>query len=105
MLEVCKIKTLSEQVITLYEGSDCVEDCYRNAVITDMDGSKCYDITLRGGDAFIPLKVGQKVLADLRWDSTKMDGVEYDHYYVMSIHPLEMNAKIEYVKDWTTHLV
>lgn len=105
MKKIFKLKMLYEQVITLYEGSDCVENCYRNAVLTDMDGSKCYDITLRGGDALIPLEVGQKVLVDLRWDSAKMDGVDYDYYYVMSIHPLEMNAKIEYVKDWTTHLV
>lgn len=106
-MKICRLKKLSEQKITVYEGSDCVEGCYRNAVLTDMSDNEDLEIVLSGSDAFIPLIERQRVLVDLRVSSGRCanDGKWYHDYYVMSIHPIEENAKIEYVKDWTTRLV
>lgn len=104
-MTISKVKQLSKQVNTFYKGSDSVEDCYRKVILTNMKGNECYDVTLWGGDALIPLEVGQKVLVDLRCECNSIGGKEHYHYYVRSIHPLEKNVKIKYVEDWTTHLV
>ena len=105
-MEILKVKQLSKLKLTVYKGSDEVKSCYRKVVLTGK-GSEEYDITLRGDDALIPLEVGQLVMVDLRCESYCLEG-EWNHdYYVMSITPLEMNAKIEFeeVDDWTSCLV
>ena len=104
-MNIYQLKKLSEQKITVYEGSDCVEGCYRNAVLTDENGNEDYEIVLTGSDALVLLEVGQLLLADLRCDSCYINGEWHDEYYLMSIHPLEENAKVEYVKELNTNLI
>lgn len=92
------VKELKKLVITVYKGSDSVENCSRKVVLTNSRGDKDYDITLTGGDALIPLEVDQLVMVDMRWESFRMNGEQYDEYYVMSIQPLDKNVKIEEVE-------
>ena len=105
MSMICKLRQLSEQTLTVYEGSDYVKGCYRNVVLTDLNGNKDFNVVLTGDDAFIPLKEGQRVLADIRGSSHRCNGEWYEESYVLSIKPLEDDVKIEYVKDWTMHVV
>lgn len=100
-----KIKKIGEQNITVDKYSCCVKGIYRKVVFTDLGGNEDFDITLTGGDALIPLERGQHVLADLRCDHFWINNEWKDEYYVMSITPIEKNAIIEFVEDWTTHLV
>lgn len=99
------IKKFYKQNISIYKNSDVPVGIYRKVILTDCEGNVDYDITLTGGDARLPLEVGQHVLADLRFDSIKIDGEWKDEYYVNSIIPIEKNAKVEFIDDWTTHLV
>jgi len=106
-MKVLKIKKLEEQRLTVEKGCNSVDGCYRNATLSDIDDNEEYAVTLTGDDALVSLKVGQKVLVDLRCDSHRcaIDGEWYYEYYVMSIKPLEDNVKIEYYKDWTTQII
>jgi hypothetical protein len=69
-MTILMVKQLSKLTLTVYKGSEEVKSCYRKVVLTDK-GSEEYDITLTGGDALIPLEVGQQVLVDLRCESWK----------------------------------
>lgn len=106
-MQICKVKKIGEQRITVEEGCSGVNGCSRKVVLTNFSGNEEFAVTLMGDDALVPLKEGQNVLADLRWDSYRCanSGTWVDEYYVMSIKPLEDDVKIEYVKDWTTRLV
>jgi hypothetical protein len=105
MYKDLEVKKLIEQRITVDKDCGFVDGCYRKVVFTNFGGGEDFDITLTGGDALIPLEVGQRVMADLRCDHYWINGEWKDEYYIMSIKPLEMNVKIEFVEDWTTHLV
>ena len=102
---ILKLKKIGELNITVDKGSRSVSGCYRKAVFTDLGDNEDYDIALTGGDALIPLEVGQHVLADLRWNHYKIYGECKDEYYVMSIKTMDQNYKIEFSEDWTTRLV
>lgn len=104
-MKILKIKKLGKQTLTIEKGSDWVEGCFRKVVFTDLRDNEDYDITLTGGDALVPLTVGQHVLADLRCDHFKFYNEWKDEYYIISIKPLENNYETEYHEDWTTRLV
>ena len=104
-MEILKVKKIGELIITVIKGSRSVDGCYRKAVFTDLGDNEDYDIALTGGDALIPLEVGQHILADLRWNSYKINGEWIDEYYVESIKTMDQNYKKEIVEDWTTRLV
>ena len=105
MMQVSKVKKLEELRITVEEGCSGVNGCFRKVVLTDLGGNEEFAVTLTGDDALVPLKEGQKVLVDLRWEHFRMFGENHDEYYVMSIRALGDDVKIEYVKDWTARLV
>ncbi len=84
------VKELSELYVTDLQGSDGLKGCYRDVVFTDINGDNEYDITLTGGDARLPLEVGQQVLADLRWEHFKYNNEWTDEYFVNSISPLNI---------------
>ena len=102
---ILKVKKIDELVITVDKGINSVSGYYRKSVFTDLGDNEDYDIALTGGDALIPLEVGQHVLADLRWDHYWINGEWKDEYYVKSIKPMDQNYKIEIVEDWTTRMV
>jgi len=104
-MAILKVKKIDELIITVNKGSSSVEGCYRKVVLTDLRDNEDFDIALTGGDALIPLEVGQHVLADLRCDHLRINGEWKDEYFVMSIKTMDQNYKIEFVEDWTTHLV
>lgn len=87
------VKQLSELYVTDLQGSDGLKGCYRDVVFTDINGDNEYDITLTGGDARLPLEVGQQVLADLRWEHFKYNNEWKDEYFVNSISPLNIKRK------------
>ena len=99
------VKKIGVLIITVDKGSSSVSGYYRKAVLTDLGDNKDYDIALTGGDALIPLEVGQHVLADLRCDHLRINGEWKDEYFVESIKTMDQKYKIEFVEDWTTHLV
>lgn len=90
MKKVLLIKQLSELYVTDLQDSDGLKGCYRDVVFTDIYGDNEYDITLTGGDARLPLEVGQQVLADLRWEHFKYNNEWKDEYFVNSISPLNI---------------
>lgn len=104
-MKVYKVKSLGKQIVSIDEYYCCVNSCTRNVVLTGVDDDETFEVPLIGNDALLPLKEGQKVLVDLRWDHHKMFGECYDEYYVKSITPLDDDVRIEYVQDWTTRLV
>ncbi len=104
-MNILKVKKIGELIITVNKSGSSVSGYYRKAVFTDLVDNEDYDIALTGGDALIPLEVGQHVLADLRWDSYRINGEWKDEYYVMSIKTMDQNYKLEFVDDWTTRLV
>lgn len=105
MQNVFKLKKIGEQRITVDEGCNSVNGCFRKVVLTDLGGNEEFAVTLTGDDALVPLKECQNVLVDLRWEHFRTFGEDHDEYYVMSIRPLGDDVKIEYVKDWTTRLI
>ena len=102
---ILKVKKIDELIITVNKGSSSLDGCYRKVVLTDLRDNEDFDIALTGGDALIPLEVGQHVLADLRCDHLRINGEWKDEYFVMSIKTMDQNYKIEFVEDWTTRLV
>lgn len=104
-MEIYNVKQLREQRITIDKDCGCVNSCTRKVVLIDLDDEEAFEVTLIGNDALVPLKEGQKVLIDLKWDHLEMNNECYDEYFVKSIKPLEDDVKIEYVQDWNTHLV
>ena len=104
-MEILKVKQVDELIITVNKGSSSVSGYYRKAVFTDLGDNEVYDIALTGGDALITLEVGQHVLADLRCDHLRINGEWKDEYFVKSIKTMDQKYKIEFVEDWTTHLV
>ena len=102
---ILKVKKLGELIVIVDKGSCSVSGYYRKAVLTDLEDNVDNDITLTGGDALIPLEVGQHVLVDLRRDSYNINGEWKDEYFVMSIKIMDQNYKIEFVEDWATRLV
>ena len=104
-MKILKVKKIDELIITVNKGSSSVSGYYRKAVLTDLGDNEDYDIALTGGDALIPLEVGQHILADLRCDYLRMNGEWYNEYFVVSLKTMDQNYKIEIVEDWTTRLV
>ena len=104
-MKIVKVKQVDELIITVDKGSNCVDGYRRKVVLADLSDNEDYDIALTGGDALIPLEVGQHVLVDLRCDSYKLYDEWKDEYFVVSIKTMDQNYKIEIVEDWTTHLV
>lgn len=102
---IAKIKKVGELNITVIKGRNSIDGCFRKVVLTDLGDNEDFDITLTGGDAMISLEVGQNVLADLRCDQLYINGEWKDEYYTKSFIPLEKNAKIEFIEDWTSRLV
>ena len=96
---ILKVKKLDELIITGHKGSSSVDGCYRKVVLTDLGDNEDYDITLTGGDALIPLEVGQHVLAELRCDHLRINGELKDEYFVKFIKTMDQNYKIEFVED------
>ena len=101
---ILKVKKIGKLNLTVDKGSSSVKGYYRKVVLTDLGDNENYDIALTGGDALIPLEVGQHVLADLRCDSYKLNGEWKDEYFIEFIKTMDQNYKIEIVEDWTTHL-
>lgn len=104
-MSILKVKQVGELILTVDKGSSSVNGYYRKAVLTDLGDNEDYDIALTGGDALIPLEVGQNVLADLKWDHYWINGEWKDEYFVESIKTMDQNYKTEFVEDWTTRLV
>lgn len=94
---------LEELNVTLKRGCDEVMGCCRKVVLSSLDNSKKYEVTLTGDDALIPLEVGQRVIVDLMWNTTTPP---WDSgYHVLSIKPLDTNVKFDFDDDWATRLV
>lgn len=104
-MKILKVKKFFELIITVDKGGSSVSGYYRKAVFSDLGDNEDYDIALTGGDALIPLEVGQHVLADLRWDRYWINDEWENEYFVTSIKTMDQNYKIELVEDWTTRLV
>ena len=81
MYKIYSIKQKKE--LTVNVNQDCGSvGCYRKVVLEDLTVNQDFDITLTGGDACKSFEVGQQVLADLRFDSFKINGEWKDEYYV-----------------------
>ena len=105
MLRIYSIKQKKELTVNVNKDCGSVEGLYRKVVLEDLTGNRDFDITLTDHDACKSFEVGQQVLADLRSDSFKINGEWKDEYYVASILPLTEDVKVEFVEDWTVHLV
>ncbi|MCR4602547.1 MAG: hypothetical protein K5683_03290 [Prevotella sp.] len=103
-MEIYIIKKICEQIVTINDFNE-VGKVERKLVINNLKDDEEIELTLIDDDALVPLKVGQKVLIELRCESYSCYGKRYYHYYALSISPLEDNAKIVYHKDYTTRLV
>lgn len=104
MKTVLLIKQLSELYVTDLQDSDGLKGCYRDVVFTDINGDNEYDITLTGGDARLPLEVGQQVLADLRWEHFKYNNEWTDEYFVNSILPLNIKRN-KAIQDFKSSII
>ncbi len=104
-MKLFKVKKIGEQKITVDIDRISVIGSNRDVVISDPGCNEDYKVTITGDDVFTPLKVGQNILADLRCDPSFINNEWKDEYYLMYFQPLEDNAIVEYVDDWTTRLV
>lgn len=104
-MKVFKVKKSSNQKVTVDKYCGRVPKSFRKVVLSDFEVNRDYEIILTGNNAMIPLKEGQNVLADLRCDSLNFNNEWIEEYYVLFFQPLEDDAIVDYVEDWTIHLV
>lgn len=104
-MESFTIKKANKPKVVADKATNKVNLISRNITLESQESKKEYDVVLSGKDALLPLKQGQVVKADLRFEYSCCNGIDHYLYYVLSFIPLEDNISIEYEEDYMVHLV